>query len=571
MITGEHSRLDFYTQADVQMVYAFAGQAAIAIENAHLYAETQQRLLEMEGIAQVSAILSRTLELEPLLENVLQSIIGAIPAAARGSILLADEEQNLCIRAVWGYTDPRIRTYHFPLDSGYASIAFCERRAIVVPDVRANPRIRYDGDVPEMRMAGSAIAAPLIVKDRAIGVIAIDTPLYENIFSQDDLHLLEAVASPAALAIENARLFEYTQRRLAELEILQTIASELRIAQTLDEALPIILGQLIKLLPAGSALLELLYPSSGEIVAELAVGIWAPITGMRTPASLGVSARVISTGQPYISANVVADDLMVRPDLVGGLNSVACVPISAQHQPIGTLWVGRQSQTPFSREEVNLLTALGEMIGNTIHRMKLHEQTERQAEEIMSAYDLTLEGWAKALELRDKETEGHSRRVNDLTLELAQKLGVSDGDLIHIRRGVLLHDIGKLGVPDQVLKKPGPLSEEDWVGMKKHTQYAYDLIYPISYLRPAIDIPYSHHEHWDGSGYPLGLKGEQIPLPARIFAIVDVYDALYSDRPYRRAWLQPAVISYLNEQSGKLFDPKIVDAFMQLLKENGII
>lgn len=205
------------------------------------------------------------------------------------------------------------------------------------------------------------------------------------------------------------------------------------------------------------------------------------------------------------------------------------------------------------------------MLGNTIQRMGLHEQTLRQAEEITSAYDLTLEGWAKALELRDKETEGHSRRVSDLTRHLVSKFGIPESELVHIHRGVLLHDIGKMGVPDQILKKTGPLNEDEWYEMRKHPQYAYDLMHPIAFLRPALDIPFCHHEKWDGSGYPRGLKGEQIPLAARVFAIVDVYDALSSDRPYRSAWPKPKVLDYLREQSGKHFDPKVVDAFLRLV------
>jgi HD-GYP domain-containing protein (c-di-GMP phosphodiesterase class II) len=285
------------------------------------------------------------------------------------------------------------------------------------------------------------------------------------------------------------------------------------------------------------------------------------MTGCRTPANVGGSSQVIATGQPYITTDVVADGLVARPELIGGLNTTACVPIVAQHQPIGTLWVGRRSRKAITNEEINLLVALGEMVGNTIQRMKLHEQTVHQAEEIALAYDLTLEGWAKALELRDKETEGHSRRVSELTLHIARQFKVTEQELTHIRRGILLHDIGKMGVPDHILKKAGPLNDGEWEEMRRHPQYAYDLIYPIDYLRPALDIPYCHHERWDGSGYPRGLKEEQIPLAARIFAVVDVYDALSCDRPYRTAWSRQDVLSYLHDQSGRHFDPKVVEAF----------
>ena len=192
---------------------------------------------------------------------------------------------------------------------------------------------------------------------------------------------------------------------------------------------------------------------------------------------------------------------------------------------------------------------------------------ENQAGEIALAYDHTLEGWAKILELRDKTTESHSRRVTDLTLQLARQFGITGPELTHIRRGVLLHDIGKMAIPDQILKKMGPLDDEEWDEMRRHPQYAYDLICPIAYLRPALDIPYCHHEWWDGTGYPRGLKGTQIPLAARIFTVVDVWDALSNDRPYRKAWSQKKVLSYLREQSGKQFDPRVVDVFLNLIQD----
>ena len=183
----------------------------------------------------------------------------------------------------------------------------------------------------------------------------------------------------------------------------------------------------------------------------------------------------------------------------------------------------------------------------------------------MLAYDTTLEGWARALELRDQETEGHSKRVVELTLVLARALGIPNEERIHIRRGALLHDIGKMGIPDSILQKPGKLSDEEWGIMRQHPVHAFNLLAPIQFLKPALDIPYYHHEKWDGTGYPQGLKGKQIPLPARIFAIVDVYDALRSDRPYREAWSQEKIIEHLREQSGKHFDPEVVKAFLPMV------
>lgn len=182
------------------------------------------------------------------------------------------------------------------------------------------------------------------------------------------------------------------------------------------------------------------------------------------------------------------------------------------------------------------------------------------------SYDETIQGWATALEMRDSETMGHSQRIVELTLTLARKLGVKDMDLLHIRRGALLHDIGKMGIPDAILHKPGMLTEAEWVIMRKHPVYARDYLANVSYLAPALDIPYSHHERWDGTGYPQGSKGEQIPLAARIFAVVDVWDALTSRRPYLETWTKEEALAYIQEQSGKHFDPGIVDAFTELVK-----
>jgi len=188
--------------------------------------------------------------------------------------------------------------------------------------------------------------------------------------------------------------------------------------------------------------------------------------------------------------------------------------------------------------------------------------------ELFAAYDSTIEGWSHALDLRDKETEGHTQRVTEMALKLARAAGITEKELVHVRRGALLHDIGKMGVPDNILLKPGKLTDEEWVVMRKHPTFAFELLSPIAYLRPALDIPYCHHEKWDGSGYPRGLKGEQIPLAARLFAIIDVWDALRSDRPYRQGWSKEKVIEHIKSLPGTHFEPKAVELFMNMTNED---
>jgi len=195
---------------------------------------------------------------------------------------------------------------------------------------------------------------------------------------------------------------------------------------------------------------------------------------------------------------------------------------------------------------------------------------EKIVKNLRTTYDMTLSGWSRTLELRDHETEGHSRRVVELTVELAKRVGVQRGELEHIRHGALLHDIGKMAVPDSILLKPGKLTEQEWEVVRQHPVHARNLLKDIPYLKPALDIPYSHHERWDGSGYPQGTTGAEIPLPARVFAVVDVWDALISDRPYRNAWSETQARDYIREQAGKQFDPQVVSLFLELLGQTEI-
>ncbi len=221
---------------------------------------------------------------------------------------------------------------------------------------------------------------------------------------------------------------------------------------------------------------------------------------------------------------------------------------------------------PFDRYELRArllgITRLNRYQKLIQERAKLQEANVQ----LLAAYEATIEGWSHAMDLRDRETEGHSQRVSELTVKLARALDMSDNEIMHLRRGALLHDMGKLGIPDSILHKPASLTDEEWVIMRKHPQFACDMLERVEYLRAALDIPYCHHEKWDGTGYPRGLKGEEIPMAARLFAVIDVWDALTSDRPYRPAWSEEEALAYIRDQSGKHFDPQVVELFFKVIK-----
>jgi putative nucleotidyltransferase with HDIG domain len=240
-------------------------------------------------------------------------------------------------------------------------------------------------------------------------------------------------------------------------------------------------------------------------------------------------------------------------------------PLIAKGELVGVLEVFNRNRLDPDQEWLNFLDAIARLAAIAIDRLNLFNDLEKSNVELVQAYDATIEGWARAIELRDGDTVGHSRRVVRLALNLAQKMGVAGEALIHIRRGALLHDIGKMAIPDGILLKTGKLSDEEWLIMKKHPIYAYEMLSSIQYLTPALDIPYCHHEWWDGSGYPRELSGERIPLAARIFAVVDVWDALQSDRPYRDAWSEAEAADYIKKLSGAQFDPQVVKAFFEMI------
>lgn len=244
------------------------------------------------------------------------------------------------------------------------------------------------------------------------------------------------------------------------------------------------------------------------------------------------------------------------------------MPLIAKGQVKGVLELFYRRLHETSPEREDFLSAIALQAAVAIDNSQLFQDARRLNLDLSLAYDATLEGWAKALELRDKETEGHSQRVTSMALRLAKELGVHVEDLIHLRRGALLHDIGKMSIPDAILLKPGPLTAEEWEVMRKHPVYAYEMLAHIAHLRPALDVPYCHHEKWDGSGYPRRLRGAQIPLAARIFAVIDIWDALSSDRPYRSAWPPEKVAAYLQEIAGSHLDPQIVPVFLDLLEKN---
>lgn len=247
------------------------------------------------------------------------------------------------------------------------------------------------------------------------------------------------------------------------------------------------------------------------------------------------------------------------------INKTYTVAYRALHKDGHYVWLETSARAIYDRLTGNI-SEIQSASRDITERKRAEQELQLAHNHLQEAYEKTIEGWVRALDLRDRETEGHTQRVTELALIVASKLGFTEEEMAHIRRGALLHDMGKIAISDDILQKPGPLNEAEWEKMRRHPIYAYEMLSPIAYLHPALEIPFYHHERWNGSGYPHGLKGEQIPMAARLFAIVDVWDALCSDRPYRKKLPREHVIEYLQHNAGTLFDPKLVKVFLQVIE-----
>lgn len=297
--------------------------------------------------------------------------------------------------------------------------------------------------------------------------------------------------------------------------------------------------------------------------------------GFPLPPTSGLSTQLGSglIGRAAAERRTIAAPVLAKAERPGSTEwfsagartgSAYATPLIAKGTLLGVLAVDIAAGFDADAEWIAFFEAMAGQAAMAVDAGQLFSELQRTNTELLLAYDTTIEGWSRALDLRDRETEGHTSRVAAMTVTLARAAGISEADIVHIRRGALLHDIGKIGVPDSILHKPGPLSDDEWNVMRGHPGVAHELLSPIAYLDPALDIPFCHHEKWDGTGYPRKLKGEQIPLPARLFAVVDVWDALRSERPYRKALSDRQVIEYITQHAGTHFDPRAVELFLAL-------
>jgi len=534
-----------FSDEDLNILYGVGNQVGIALERARLREHLEELVEERTAALRVA---------EARYRNIVERLPGIAYLAEAGEA------------GIWHYVSPQIeKMLGYTQEEWLADpslwfqrLSSDDREYVMADEIEDWERGSSKPEAPEYRMI-TRDGRTIWVRDEA------------SIFLDDSGRpkLWQGVLYDIT---ERKRAEEEIQRQLQRITALRTIDTAITASVDMRITLGIVLDQVTAQLRVDAADVLLLNPhlqtleyAAGRGFRGRAVERTRLRMGEGQAGRAALERRMIQ--HPDFAASGAA---FAQAELLAAENVAAyfAMPLLAKGQVRGVLEIFHRARLNPDPEWLNFLETLAGQAAIAVDNAQLFEYLQRSNTNLTLAYDTTLEGWSRAMDLRDKETEGHTQRVTEITERLARAMGLNEAELVHIRRGALLHDMGKMGVPDSILLKPDKLTDDEWAIMRKHPVYAYEMLSPIVYLQKALDIPYCHHEKWDGTGYPRGLKGEQIPLAARIFAVADVWDALRSDRPYRPAWPEEKVREYIREQSGKHFDPRVVEVFMRMVVGN---
>ena len=525
-----------------------------------------------EALVQTASHINSKLDLDAVLSSVCFETAQALSVPAAAVHLYDQSSKSLKIVADYGL--PLIieeKNELIPLSVYPPEFSPIQDKPIIISDIQ-NAEGLPNRELMTTLDFRTLVRVKIKNKDTFIGCITIYSIGEIRDFSNDEISLLVGLSNQAAQAITNAHLFENTERKLNNIKALHTIDNAIANSMDIRLTLKVIAEETINQLGVDAVDILLFKPRSNLLESAVSKGFrTSAMQKVSLSGGKGIAGYIATNLERVFIADITSyqgEKFKIPEFLDEGFVSYVGIPLQAKSQLIGIMEIFNRTKLEPDEEWFDFLETLAGQAAIAIDSIKSFEELQISNAKLVMSYDATIEGWSRAMDLRDKETEGHTRRVTELTLTLARKIGIEDDQLVHIKRGALLHDMGKLGIPDSILLKPGPLTQEEWVIMRKHPVYALEMLSSIEYLRPALDIPYCHHEKWDGSGYPRGLKSDVIPLAARIFAVIDVWDALTSDRPYRNAWQPEQALEYIQENVGTHFDPQVVKVFMEEIKTN---
>ena len=560
-----------FSEEQAHLLYLVATQTAMALEKARHSQSATRRLDELMLLNDVVASANAELALDRVLTSVtagigelLQSDDVRIYFARKNGDAQSDAHGEM-------HLEPALPALQNELSDAWshstAQWVVREKQSLLVQDLARDLRF----NVP-VEIARACLVVPMSMGERVIGVIAVAHPEPAH-FDKNDLRLLTTLAGQIAAAIERARLLDETATRLAEISAMFEFSDKLRTALTEEQLHELIVRDAVKMLQGAGSSLQIL--SDDKNMLRVVATENMPHRGSEIPrARGGLSWIALETGEPFVIEDVSTDARVGVPSVFQEMHGGIIAPLRTPSGMVGTLFIGFPEYGEPGHDKLRLTTMIANLAAQVVQRLHLHAQTLAQAASLALAlgdleesYQATLLALSAALDARDRETEGHSQRVTKLALAIGRELKLAPRELTNLERGALLHDVGKIGVPDRILRKSGPLTTAEREWMNQHPRLGYEMLQGISFLQDALPVVLYHQEMWDGSGYPEGLRGEEIPLSARIFAVADTYDAMTSTRPYRVALTHQEALSEITRCRGTQFDPLIVDAFLALVQK----
>ena len=569
---ADSAKTGTFSESELRLGTLFAGQAALAIESARLHEQDRARSRDFATLYESSLAISSNLDLDLVLKTVVEQVAGALKTDECAVSFLDKARDAVVVMADYSATAPEALdapgTIYLLNDYPVTRQVLQSRQPMLLmrDDPRCDPA---ELDMLERGAMRAVLMLPLAARGEVTGLMEVYLKeANPHVITDSEILLAQTLSAQTAIYLENSRLFDRAQRRLQKTMALHRIDQAITGSMDTSLILKVVLDEIVSQVVAGAAAVLLYNPITHTLDYASGSGFHTEaLQHTRLPMGQGYAGRAALGRQIVHVSNLQGrkTDFLRSPTFSQeGFVTYFGIPMVAKGELKGVLEVFHRTPFEADGEWTSFLETLAGQAATAIDSAALFEGLQRSNIQLRMAYDATIEGWSRAMDLRDRETEGHTQRVSDLAVDLGRLFALPEESLLHLRRGALLHDMGKMGVPDAVLQKPGPLTDDEWVAMKRHPTLAYEMLAPIQYLQPALEIPYCHHEKWDGSGYPRGLKGEQIPLAARIFAVIDVYDALTSDRPYRKAWSQEKTREHIRSQSGTHFDPHVAETFLNM-------
>ena len=551
--------------------------------------ERQQTAEQQRVLDALSEELRSTLNLEAIYESIVSHLQEIVDVDYFLLFRVKEEGASIDLKFVWGegqsldpefyslfssFSGAAVSTVGKVIDSGEPVNVPHLTRVVAEKDSHYafgehGEMIRGEEVRTRLKSTRSSLLVPLIVDEQETGVMELQS-YQEEAFNEQDVAWCERIANLIAMGLKKSYLLEESRKHIQRVDALHRIDQTITENQSLPTMLDSLRDELVNILEVDAADILYLHPELESLRIITQMGFRTnPLKHTDLQLGEGPAGKAASSRSTVYIPDLENEGVTFKrsPDFnQEDFVSYIGVPLIAKGKLVGILEIFHRSKLDVDKDWLDFLEAVAGQAAIAIGQRNLYKDLRRSKEQLHEAYNAVIESWAQAMELRDIETRGHGQRLVDLTLDLAQELGVDEEAWEDIRRGAFLHDVGKMGIPDRILKKEGKLTQEEREEIGQHPLYAYEILKSNEYLKPALDIPLYHHERWDGLGYPEGLKGEDIPLAARIFAVVDVWDALRSGRPYREAWSDDKALEHIKNESGRHFDPKVVESFLEIVE-----